>query len=130
MVAGDAAHNFPPFGGQGIASGFRDAISLAWRLELVTKNPNIDYEQLLTGWYVERKQQVEVCIILEGTWLIIALSSTVFNGNLVCQRSYFWSTLRNFVARSLALIPPVRKALEMGPRGIMMRYKYDSSHAY
>ena len=65
MVAGDAAHNFPPFGGQGIASGFRDAISLAWRLELVTKNPSIDYEQLLTGWYVERKQQVEVCIILD-----------------------------------------------------------------
>ena len=67
MVAGDAAHNFPPFGGQGIASGFRDAISLAWRLELVIKNPNIDYDQLLTGWYVERKQQVEVCIILERT---------------------------------------------------------------
>jgi 2-polyprenyl-6-methoxyphenol hydroxylase-like FAD-dependent oxidoreductase len=62
MVAGDAAHNFPPFGGQGIASGFRDSISLAWRLSLITKNPEINYEELLTGWYVERKQQVEVCM--------------------------------------------------------------------
>jgi 2-polyprenyl-6-methoxyphenol hydroxylase-like FAD-dependent oxidoreductase len=69
MVAGDAAHNFPPFGGQGIASGFRDSISLAWRLHLITKNPEIDYEELLTGWYVERKQQVEVCKFPSGRLL-------------------------------------------------------------
>ena len=61
MVAGDAAHNFPPFGGQGIASGFRDSIALAWRLALIAKYPNVNYEALLMGWYVERKQQVEVC---------------------------------------------------------------------
>ena len=64
MVAGDAAHNFPPFGGQGIASGFRDSISLAWRLALIIRNPGINYEELLTGWYIERKQQVEVCMLL------------------------------------------------------------------
>jgi hypothetical protein len=60
-----------------------------------------------------------------SSWAIIdiALSSTVFNGNLVCQRSLFWSTVRNTVARSLSLIPPVKRILEMGPRGIMMRYK-------
>jgi 2-polyprenyl-6-methoxyphenol hydroxylase-like FAD-dependent oxidoreductase len=124
MVASDAAHNFPPFGGQGIASGFRDSISLAWRLHLITTNPEIDYEELLTGWYVERKQQAEVCKApFLWTMIDVALSSTVFNGNLVCQRSLLWSTLRNLVGRSLSLIPPVRKALEMGPRGIMMRYE-------
>jgi len=64
MVAGDAAHNFPPFGGQGIASGFRDSLALAWRLALITRYPNINYEELLTGWYMERKQQVEVCVSL------------------------------------------------------------------
>jgi len=66
MVAGDAAHNFPPFGGQGIASGFRDSIALAWRLALITKYPNVNYEELLTGWYVERKQQVEVCTSIDS----------------------------------------------------------------
>jgi 2-polyprenyl-6-methoxyphenol hydroxylase-like FAD-dependent oxidoreductase len=62
MVAGDAAHNFPPFGGQGIASGFRDSLALAWRLALITKRRGINYDELLTGWYVERKQQVDVCM--------------------------------------------------------------------
>ncbi|KAL4770008.1 hypothetical protein BDW60DRAFT_218346 [Aspergillus nidulans var. acristatus] len=32
ILCGDSAHVFPPFGGQGIASGFRDAAALAWRL--------------------------------------------------------------------------------------------------
>jgi 2-polyprenyl-6-methoxyphenol hydroxylase-like FAD-dependent oxidoreductase len=123
MVAGDAAHNFPPFGGQGIASGFRDSISLAWRLNLITKNPGINYEELLTGWYVERKQQVEVCMSLLCMGLMEALAATVFNGGLVCQRSKFKSWLRNVLIRSLVWISPLKHTLEMGPRGIMMRYK-------
>ena len=37
IIIGDAAHVFPPFGGQGIASGVRDAVGLAWRLAVLTK---------------------------------------------------------------------------------------------
>jgi hypothetical protein len=52
---------FPPFGGEGIASGIRDAHQLAWRIGLAetTTLPSSAMEQLLDAWMTERRQGIK-----------------------------------------------------------------------
>jgi 2-polyprenyl-6-methoxyphenol hydroxylase-like FAD-dependent oxidoreductase len=56
LVAGDAAHQMPPFAGQGLCSGLRDAASLAWRLSLVLAGQAP--EALLDTYGTERGSQI------------------------------------------------------------------------
>ena len=37
FLAGDSAHQTPPFAGQGLNSGMRDAVNLAWKMSFVTR---------------------------------------------------------------------------------------------
>lgn len=37
LVAGDAAHSHPPYGGYGINSGFEDAVNLGWKLAAIVQ---------------------------------------------------------------------------------------------
>ncbi|KAJ3983131.1 FAD binding domain-containing protein [Lentinula detonsa] len=52
FIAGDAAHVHSPTGGQGMNSGAQDAINLAWKLALVSKN--LSPPSILTSYTAER----------------------------------------------------------------------------
>ena len=52
FLAGDSAHQTPPFLGQGLNAGFRDAVNLGWKLPLV--HSGICDERLLESYEAER----------------------------------------------------------------------------
>lgn len=56
LLAGDAAHQMPPFLGQGMNTGIRDAANLAWKLDMVVRGKAS--ERILDTYEMERDPQV------------------------------------------------------------------------
>jgi 3-(3-hydroxy-phenyl)propionate hydroxylase len=98
ILAGDAAHQMPPFLGQGLCSGVRDAQALAWRLDLILSGrcaPHIleDYTQ---------ERCAHVCEIIKGAILL---------GRIIQTRNRAVAFLRDHVFfRALRRIAPFRRA--------------------
>ncbi|MEU8299021.1 bifunctional 3-(3-hydroxy-phenyl)propionate/3-hydroxycinnamic acid hydroxylase [Micromonospora sp. NPDC048909] len=95
LLAGDAAHSMPPFVGQGLGSGIRDAASLAWRLAQVSRG--LDGDELLDGYERERRPDVHATTIM-------ALRA----GRVVQTRSRVGSALLRSVLRTIGAVPGVQ----------------------
>ena len=103
LIAGDAAHQQPPFIGQGMCQGLRDVSNLAWKLARVLKSDSSP--ALLESYTQERKRHVEQ---LTGRVKEI--------GQMVCERDPQKAALRD--AQSLAQgggRPPVITRQEIIP---------------
>ena len=71
LLAGDAAHQTPPFRGQGMCLGIRDAVNLAWKLALVVTDHA--GEQLLDTYQPEREPHVRATI-----------ETAIYMGRVIC----------------------------------------------
>ncbi len=62
LIAGDAAHQTPPFAGQGMCAGIRDAANLAWKLAAILRGGAAD--TLLDSYQIEREPNARAYIQL------------------------------------------------------------------
>ena len=95
FLAGDAAHLMPPFAGQGMNSGVRDAHNLAWKLAAVV--PGRLGESLLDTYESERRDHAAAM-----TRLAIRM------GRVMMPRSRLAALAMQTFFRALALYPAAR----------------------
>src|SRR5882757_2965368 len=88
VLAGDSAHQMPPFLGQGFNSGIRDAANLAWRLALLVKRKGRN--SLLDDYAAERSAQVTQIV-----------EETVAIGRMICMTDPDQTALRDVELKRL-----------------------------
>jgi 3-(3-hydroxy-phenyl)propionate hydroxylase len=105
-LVGDAAHITPPFAGQGLVSGLRDAANLCWKLAWVVRGQASP--AILDSYDVERRPHAVACI-----------NFALFLGGLVMPRSRIKAALVHGAMLLSGKIPGLSdrfRRLEMKPK--------------
>lgn len=95
LLAGDAAHQTPPFAGQGMCSGLRDTANLAWKLAAVIGDGAPD--ALLDSYQPERAPNLRATIDM-----------AIMMGKTVCITSKWGAFVRDMkfkLGRALGKLP-------------------------
>jgi len=99
FLIGDAAHITPPFVGQGLVAGLRDAANLAWKLAWVLRERA--HPRILDSYDQERRPHAQEMIDLAK-----------FMGKLVMPRNAAGALLSHGLMKLLRMIPSVRRKFE------------------
>jgi 3-(3-hydroxy-phenyl)propionate hydroxylase len=99
FLAGDAAHAMPPWIGQGMSAGVRDAANLCWKLAAVINGQAPD--SLLDSYQAERKPHVTD-----------VTRRACRTGWIITQRNRAIAVARNHVLRALTRLPGVDERLQ------------------
>ncbi len=98
FLLGDAAHMMPPFGGQGLNSGLRDAHNLSWKVSMVLQKRVTP--QMLATYHEERSGHAA---------RMVAFASLL--GSLFMSKSRGLVYCRNLLIRMLYSLPITRTSL-------------------
>jgi 3-(3-hydroxy-phenyl)propionate hydroxylase len=99
FLMGDAAHVTPPFAGQGLVSGLRDAANLSWKLAHVLKDKAP--ESILATYSEERRPHAKQIINL-----------AVFLGAVCMPRNIIAATLVHGMISAIRWIPGCRPLVD------------------
>ncbi|MGO4591609.1 FAD-dependent monooxygenase [Paenarthrobacter sp. 2TAF44] len=98
FLIGDAAHLMPPFSGQGLNAGLRDALNLSWKLLEVLRGVGTD--RLLSTYESERRTHAAKMVKVSRR-----------TGAVVMAVGAFRTNLRDIAFRTVSLIPAVHRYL-------------------
>ena len=99
FLAGDAAHVTPPFAGQGLVAGLRDAANLCWKLAWVVHGrANVS---ILHSYQTERRPHAKAMINL-----------ALFLGKLIMPSNRVAAFLTHGLMSLLGLVPRLRRIFE------------------
>ncbi|MDM4769164.1 bifunctional 3-(3-hydroxy-phenyl)propionate/3-hydroxycinnamic acid hydroxylase [Solimonas sp. SE-A11] len=110
FLAGDAAHITPPFVGQGLVAGLRDAANLCWKLAAVVQGRATP--AILDSYDQERRPHARA---------MIGLAKLM--GRMVMPRNALVAILTHGTVRLIRLLPPLRRLLD--DLGIKPKNRFD-----
>ncbi|MEW6736381.1 MAG: FAD-dependent monooxygenase, partial [Acidobacteriota bacterium] len=99
FLLGDAAHLMPPFAGQGLCSGIRDAANICWKLAIVVQGKAS--EKILQTYEFERRPHIQT-----------TMAGTKFAGFLFFPKSRVEEILRDSLLSIVNYIPPLKRRLD------------------
>ncbi|MEH6345755.1 MAG: FAD-dependent monooxygenase [Bermanella sp.] len=99
FLIGDAAHVTPPFVGQGLVAGLRDAANLSWKIASVLKGNS--HDKILDSYDVERRPHAKAMIRL-----------AVLTGKVVMPQNKLAAFVSHGIVKTMSFLPVLKNQLQ------------------